>query len=670
MADPTKSNVGDSFSIAEVPPEGDQFDQVLALHKAAKNHLGFLPDEGFRDRAAADTLLATLDAGRVLGYVLFDLRRNHVKIVHLCVCAEARGRGIARALIEEVADRYSDLSGIVLACRRDYPADSLWPRLGFTPLTDRPGRSNAGHLLTTWLRDHGHPNLFSELPTDREFVAIDQMVLEDLTVVRPHGPESVHLTEDWVGELIELCVTDQVFQETHECEDEQLRKRLRSSAQKRRHIARGAIPPQSLLSELARLAPGAGQGDHRHLALAILGGASYFVTRDVPLLESADLIAEQKSISVLWPHELIDALDRSRRYGIYEPAALQGTAISEAPLSVEQLNGFAAALLNYGAGERIARMRSELRQAFANPDREVIALRSRSGTILGGLIRAREPGSLRLELLRVSGRDARAKALARQLVFAQRQLAAAERIAEVEVADANLAATAIGALEAEGFHKAEQSWSCSVRRGILDCKELPIAERDQLGAAARERASWPLKVTGAGVPTFMISIEPAWAEMLFDTVLAGATLLPREEGLGLSREHVYYRGASRPVSLQPPSRILWYVKGGRHGHPEGELRATSQLAQVMRGPAGALHRRFSHLGAWDEKDVLGAAGASGEVIALRFTDTELLDKPLSIPELKKLYAELGKPFQPPQSPVSVPEEVFDLLYRRSSSYAD
>jgi hypothetical protein len=75
-------------------------------------------------------------------------------------------------------------------------------------------------VLTIWFRDHGHPDLFSVAPHDRELAAIDQMVLEDLVSDDPHGLESRYLIDDWVAELVELCVTDQVFHETNDCIDE------------------------------------------------------------------------------------------------------------------------------------------------------------------------------------------------------------------------------------------------------------------------------------------------------------------------------------------------------------------------------------------------------------------------------------------------------------------
>ena len=45
-------------------------------------------------------------------------------------------------------DNAQKLRGIGLWCRRDYDVNRAWPRFGFVPLDDRPGRSLDGKELT------------------------------------------------------------------------------------------------------------------------------------------------------------------------------------------------------------------------------------------------------------------------------------------------------------------------------------------------------------------------------------------------------------------------------------------------------------------------------------------------------------------------------------------
>ena len=137
------------IEVLEVDPAAP-LDGVLKLARGNRRYLGFLPDAGFTDRAAKGTLLIATGNGETVGYVLYDLPGDRVKIIHLCVATHARRSGVASALIAEVSTRHRDRRGLQLRCRRDFPANELWPRLGFRAIRDVPGRSRAGHLLTVW----------------------------------------------------------------------------------------------------------------------------------------------------------------------------------------------------------------------------------------------------------------------------------------------------------------------------------------------------------------------------------------------------------------------------------------------------------------------------------------------------------------------------------------
>ena len=222
------------------------------------------------------------------------------------------------------------------------------------------------------------------------------------------------------------------------------------------------------------------------------------------------------------------------------------------------------------------------------------------------------------------------------------------------------------ALEAESFVQVQSGWSCQIERGLRPAD--PDMGRSR--AAVIERSRWPTKVSGAGLPTYLVAIQPVFAERLFDSKLAEQTLLHRELGLGLSREHVYYRAPNLGGFISAPARVLWYVSGGRPGHPDGELRAVSHLAEVVIDSPKVLCRRFERLGAWRYEQVCDAAGRKGQAMALRVVDTELFDDPLDLKALRAVCEEIGTTFRPPFSPIEVDESVFELLYRRSSAYVD
>jgi predicted nucleic acid-binding protein len=511
--------------------------------------------------------------------------------------------------------------------------------------------------------------LLSLIEDERELAAVDQNVFEDLVADGSHGEESRRLFDDWVEELIELCVTNQVCIESNECEEDELRDVLLAEANSWRNLSSGSQIDADIQARVAQLAPKAGDADHRHIAAAIVGRANYFVTRDGDLLLGAEGIAKEFAIRIIRPEELIDHLDRRRRVGLYVPAALQGTAIQDTRLAAADQEQFISALLDNASGERAAAFRATVRSALADPNHYEVRVLRDADRILAGTIRRPLDGRLEVTALRVALSDPTSRALARQLAFAQREEAAGRRLREVLVTDAHLSVAVRAALRAESFAPEDGGWSSRVEVGIRDANSLSTRPSDALVAIAIERSRWPIKLVGARIPTYVISIERPWAEALFESNLAEETFFPRSLGLALSREHVYYR-ASRPTGICAPARLLWYIKGGETAHSIGHIRALSYLTDVVVGRPEQLHRRFSSLGAWNLDQVRNAAGDSGLVMALRFSDTEVFAKPLHLDRIHALYREAGFKFQPPQSPMPVPEQVFDLLYRQSSAYGE
>jgi GNAT superfamily N-acetyltransferase/predicted nucleic acid-binding protein len=660
----------EKLAIREVEPGSKALEDVLRLGKADRRWLGFLPDAGFTDRCHKGTLLAAVEGDRTLGYVLYDLPGDRVKIVHLCVASVARRRGVARLLVDELRNRHSDRRGIELACRDDFPAATMWPKLGFRPADFRPGRSRAGHLLTIWLMDHGHKNLFNYISPDRDFAALDNNVFEDLATNRPGAAPSLHLEDDWIAEHVELCVTDEVFHESNECDDDALRKALLARAGSFWHLASEPDAWQRLVPIAAELVPGAGVKDHRHLARAAAGGAVYFVTRDREILKAREDLHRGLRIMVLRPEALISRLDQTRSTGRYEPVALQGTEITVCAVDAIDQEDFVRAFLNYGRGERALALREVLRLGLARPNsHDVQVFRDGQGRLIGGFVREKRPAEVEVKLIRVGSPDRLGNAMARQLAFVQRAFAADEGLGRVIVSDPNPSPAVSRALVQESYRQDSDQWICRIQRGLLNVGsggEPGSCDVDD--AVGIERTEWPVKVVGAGIPTFMVPVRPSWAQELFDTDMAEGTLFGRSLHLGLSREHVYYRRPRNARGIDTPARILWYVTGNPRMHLEGKVRAVSMLAEVVVGKPRSLYRRFAQLGVYTEEQVIGMADANGEVMALRFVDTELFKTPVGLGGLRDLYADDGKSFSAPLSPQRVDEHTFRQIYARSSVY--
>jgi predicted nucleic acid-binding protein len=605
-----------------------------------------------------------------------------VKVIHLCVSEQHRGRGVARQLVDAVSARHHDRRGIELKCRRDYSVNEIWPQLGFVARQEAPGRSDARLPLTHWYRDHGHPDLFTYDPSvdpgNRLAVALDHNIVIDLLKQRGEGAQSLHLEDPWIGEYITLCITDEVDQEIDKCDDPAERERMRAGLPRFRRLSAPFTSEGTAWTELESVieeaAPKADPADHRHVARAVAGGASFFVTRDGALNDAAPRILEAVRIEVMRPEELITHVDRMRAEERYQPSALHATSFAVAPAAGYE-SDIVSTFLNYGEGERKVDLESVLRSALADPtthDAEVV--RSEHRGLVGAVVRRRDAFALDVRAMRVGGVDRTSYAVARQLAFLQREHAAATGAPRVTVSDPHPSQAVRYAMAEEGYRQDGHRWVCDVVTGVqavesLDLGALPAGLSMQAMAGTIEHDRWPLKVIGAGVPTFVVPIRPQWAQQLFDSQLAAGTLFGRDAGLGLSREHVYYRKPRNANGIAPPARLLWYVSGRSSAQAEGSIRAVSQLAEVVIDRPLTVYQRFERLGVYNRAQVKDAADDRGLVMAMRFVGTELFAKPVGLSAIRTIFEAEGSNFVAPMSPRRIDEHLFVTLYREASAHA-
>ena len=163
---------------------------------------------------------------------------------------------------------------------------------------------------------------------------------------------------------------------------------------------------------------------------------------------------------------------------------------------------------------------------------------------------------------------------------------------------------------------------------------------------------------------FSQRIRPEWSKELFDEEFASGTLYGSKEELGLSRENVYYRSKHAAGGIKAPGRVLWYVSEDKRFPGSSSIRACSRLDQVVVDKPKELFRRFKRLGVYAWKHVFDIAkrNIDNEIMALIFGDTELFERPIYLPELRRVLQAHGCKTQL-QSPTSVSAEVFDTLYK-------
>jgi len=679
--------------------EPEHLAQVKQLWRRDAKTLGFFPDGAFQDAFARGRIIVALDdSDRCRGYLLYRISRDAAAIVHLCVAKKSRGQGIARELVGHLVQTTKHLRGVSLRCRRDYETNTLWPKMGFAPGPEVRGRGSDGGVLVNWWRPQQEVTLFSaaakSLRDSKIAAVLDASVFYELAKDRPPYDEPCKsLQADYLADELELFLTDEMDIEFSR-QDEALRQQNSRFASQFHRLPCDAGRFDVLQNALRQFFPETmsvqDESDMRHLARAIAGGARYFVTRDGGLLNLASPMEERYRISILDPTTLISRLDELRRGAEYEPVRFVGSPVRIAPVRASDIESLAACFCNRQAGERQAAFRSRLRTYVASPDAYTCQAVHDQGQPLALLVTQLSPEDdrvLELTMIRVRS-DSTAPTMARQLARQSLLLSRAAHRSITMMTDDRAQEAAIQAIEEAGFSESTEGWIkinfCGTARateiaafvrdldhpgieveGLDEWADLLQRQADVPGAASLdEHYLWPGKIADAALATYIVPIQPRWAEQLFDEGLARQSLFGRDRGLALNVEGVYYR-AARPA-LEWPGRILWYVSGKGDETGIKRLRACSRLDQVEIGKPKELFRKYRRLGVYQWRDVYTTAKHDVErpIMVLRFSDTELFEDPIPYGVLQTSLRKAGIRTQL-QCPVRVPANLFTKLYERA-----
>lgn len=669
---------------------------VMALGRANKQTLGFLRDSAFVDYAKCQGILVALNPqGVCIGYVMYRRPHQQITIAHLCVDPAWRGNNVAKRLVDYLSQTNRELYGIGLWCRRDYKVSKMWPKLGFVPKGDKPGRSRDGKLLTYWWLDHGHPTLFS---TDAaQHLTKLRVVLDANVFFELHADDNVDSEEsksllaDWLQPELDLCLTDEIDNEINRITNSEQRANQWKLAQHFTRVPchrqvfeeeynslRGLFPEEMTESDESAL---------RQLARTIAADVQLFVTRDERLLNLAAQVYKNFGLSIVRPTELIVQIDALGAETEYQPVRLAGTHIEKRRVHRQEEPFLTDAFQSSGQGETKTDFQRSLRRFIAGSEEfECFVVLEGEEKPLALIVYGRgKKHELEIPMLRV-GRNPLAATIARHLMLRSILLSSREQRQFTRITDPYLEETIAVAIQEDAFVRVKDGWlranlataetasQLSVRLTNLAgefgqeydfCRELAnILNTDDLIKDAKimaqiERFLWPAKIVDAGIPTFIIPIKPKWAKDLFDEELASQTLFGANE-LALNREAVYYRPVKANGGLTFSARILWYVTNDRGYCGVQQIRACSRLDEVVIGKPKDLYRRFQRLGIYDWSNVCEVAGNNldNDIMAIRFRDTEMLKYPIP---LQKLLQILGQN-SPIQSPRRISNQIFERLY--------
>lgn len=661
---------------------------IQRLHRADSKWLGAFPQGAFEDALDRKHLLVAVES-EVCGYLAYreSSRYRRLAIVHLCIAKTARGRGLAKLLVNELCHLHPESEGVRVSCRRDFAVSDMWPKLDFHVVGEKDGRAKAGSKITVWWRPiQGTKSLFHSdyiaMLEQRRLAVLDANLVYDKATGR--HPESRHLDQAWLREEVSFCVTPEIGNEIYRNSDDVSRRQSLSSLSG--YVQLEGLPDDvAKASETIRIILGTpqsdqDQSDQKHLAHAVAAGAHFFLTRDGNVLEHAEAIELETTLKVVRPSEFISNLDRLLNETAYQPRRMRGSELRERRLcateAVETWNTFAAS----GRGEVKRQYLTRLRNLCADHSCEVSTIEDSQSHPLALFACRTSDYILDVPLLRVKGRPTLALTLIRHLLDRLLTTAIESRCFACRITDPCLSQDIAEELPALAFSQYDDAWQRLTPHWIGSREQIEhrmrrTAERDEVAANALRASSipksssdfendlWPSKIVDRDIPCYLIPIRAEWAAFMIDPDLAAQRLISVDFQLALRRENVYFRSARGRVDA--PARILWYVSLNRRYAGTMAVRATSAVDEVVVGPAKELFRQNQRLAVYNWSDVLEVAKGSpdADVMAIRFSRTQRFTQPILLRTLE------DRGLHAPQAPRRISNDLFFDLYCQGTKQA-
>lgn len=669
------------INVETIDAGSHHLETVIKLADQHRATVGFIPAGAYTGQAQARRIIIGLNGSDCVGYILYRIARQRVSIVQFCVDPAHRRQGVARAMLDRLAESTRQYRGITLSCRKEFEANKSWPRLGFCFVRERPGRAKNGSTLSVWAIDNKHADLFGDDSNATALkVAIDSNIFLDL--VEQRSEESEGLRADWLIPLVSLCYTPELLNEISRQSDDAVRKQRLVEVQQFEMLQ--CTLPEFAKSErlLKPLFPSLdtsqqNESDFRHLVRAHAAEADAFVTRDDALLARSDEVFELCGLPVVRPAELIGQIDIIEHEREYQRSFVAGTrTISKERVSCAD-DSFVSAIQSHGESQR--KLTAALNEFLSDPQGARCYRVSDEGVTLAAYVVKRELGIDAIPLLRVCAKR-KASTIARSVLTGLIREAVAASSRAVFITEVALPEIVRSACADLGFIQVSDGWVKLVLSGWMTCDEaasritwsdpkidelkaaLPAARTDVAIASQVEHLLSPVKLADSAIPSYIAPIRADFADTLIDERLAQGDLFGTDADLALNSESAYYRSAKSPV-LTCPGRVLWYVSEYEKYKGTKTIRACSRIIELAIGKPKELYSRFKRLGVYEWLHVLDTADGDLDknIMAIRFDDTELLP-PVSLEVIQRILArnEIGDNNM--RCPFFIPPKVFGEIY--------
>jgi GNAT superfamily N-acetyltransferase/predicted nucleic acid-binding protein len=675
------------------------FPDVMILGKQNAKTLGHFPEGAFRDHAQRKTIYGAVKDGKLLGYVLFRITKSKqiISITHLCIRLDQRGEGIGKFLLEQVKDKYAKLyKGMNLSCRKDYTVPSkFWEDFGFKAFDTVKSRSKTEHYLVKWRYDFGNSDLFSSHAdiSPKVNALLDSNIIMKLSDDPClENAEAIALTADWLTDETDFYFAPEVFNEINRDVNTARAKETRKYVQ-RLNEAR-FIPEQRdrIISELITIIKGDtnnARSDRNQLSECIAAGLEYFITLDDDLLENSDTIYDTYAVRIARPADFILSIDhniKGRDYNSYRVAGASHVYVNIQQNELDNL--LQDHWLDTEGKEKRHELRQKLTHIIADIKHSEFKLVKDSTHNCVGYFGVNFKGD-ELNIMVVRTMKGKISSILFQQLIKDIILLGIQRESSViKLHETFLSEDRLLILSSFGFERKDSYWykiilcgqhltkdalsSDQVLNRLWDCpammKRLEELQGDDLQKfkLQLEKKLWPVRFTDIDVPTYIIPIKPHWAGQLFDHYISGNNLFGAKPEISWSKENIYYRSV-KPVSEIAPGRILWYVSADVNKGSEREkcIVATSYLEDVQIAPAKVLFQKYKNYGTYEWRNIYNLAGnhALREIKAIKFIDTEVFKKAISLRQIHGVMKRFGRPVNTFASPVEVSTEIFNELYR-------
>lgn len=579
-------------------------ESIISLGDKNKSTLGLLPKDAFRIIADKKNIIVAQEENRLLGYLLFSPAKSkrRVSIVHLCLDEVARGRGLGRALFKKLVEVVPDhFSRIRLKCRKDFDANSFWPKLGFVREKDVPGRGKDGKLLTIWTYSLGRATLFSEYEDFIQRESITATLDMNVLISIKQGDWGF-LNGDWITEEVQYFRTREISNELSRSTNKKEQEEMKKAIAQFKEVVSGHKERESFFEDLKRIKSGDlsenDRSDLRHLAESLSGGMNFFITQDAGILKMSEAVELMWGLKILSPTEFILEVDEMTESNNYKPVLLSDKTLNKQRVGSQDFGRILDGFFDPNRDGRKNRFKTKC-EILAETDSISGWTLKIGGDLVAVWIEEQNGNSLDVKIIRL--KESRERGTIFSCIIstivedAEKKMTKRIRIPFSEIGESeNEALIHLRFLRGEGF------WIKYLGFGLLHSSALKIPEQIEgkgLSHIELERTFWPQKIRTREIPCFIVPIRTIWAQQLFDIEAARHSLFGSDRQLILGYQNAYYRSA-KPKVLKPGARILWYVSKGRDkGDTYGKaIKGSSYIDEILIDKPKALFKKYKHLG--------------------------------------------------------------------------